>query len=374
MVNCKSQLFFLWINIFYDNISLIGVVYMSMYVEEIREELIFCLRRISNDLYIMQDNSFSACDEFFLKIEEAFDNNKDDLKSIFDFGYTFGPYFEDKSRMIPFYVYMEIIVETLRTRIKNKHNKEKVDSLIAKFKEYREKTKAFSIDKRFDPEKHIDERFVENLMNSRGKIELYNHKEYPDFLMVKFDTSTELHRMRKDGEYEPVGVVNSENKSFFYMESQEEYKRLLKEKHGELKEMYSQVFERYFVGGELPMYSLIDDNLINKDISSDIRDTFKQLALSKKDYGSGMFGELEWMKANIINIKFILRQEEKAKLDEEEAKKIKVVEVKDEPAIVKRAKREILKDMFKLFKELIGIVEISDKTQKKKQITLDIYV
>lgn len=291
--------------------------------EETRRQFTYDLRMLCSSLFL-ENTDWKKKSQDIIKMLDYFMQNKsqEDLNEILGGKFPFANSMAAEKTEIPLYLYMELVADIIEKMYHNDVRYGDLSPLIDKFREYREKTIKYSNDKRFDPEKHLSEGLLKDIINSRGFIELGTTR-VGDRIVVSI-VCTETHedvRIRRDGEYEPLGHRDYRHKyPCLYQEDTLEYKEIKRKEAKEIRERFARVTGPYFKDGVMPTSPYdFDDMLIEREINPDIKRILRIICEYRLDFPEGSKGEFEWMKEcqRYLNGIEKLEKEEKERIEQE---------------------------------------------------------
>lgn len=342
-----------------------------MNIKEIREELEIKLKPFISNL--LDDNKKDKqIEEIIDYIETIFkETTQIQRQEIFKGEFSCSSIGEDYN-LIPFYLYMQIVIDILEQMFKTQKNESELEPIINKFKQFRDNTKNMEYNECFNPDKHLANNFVNKLKIARSHIILDTISiEGQKFITITFNEIEPNISMRRDGDYKPNGAIMHRQTDFLYKEDEEKYLDIKQSKLESLNQEYVNILQKYLKDGKMPKYlAELEQSFLDSNTIYGIKDNIKSLLIVNKKYHLGELTEEQWLEKIEKHIKDIKRLEKQVNQKQSEPK-TKETELKLEKAETqipeKRSKREIFKEILELLKEAVGYTsKDNNKSNKKK--------
>lgn len=234
-----------------------------------------------------------------------------------------------ESTQIPLYLYLELIADVIEKKYGNDLKYRNVEEIVTKFREYSEKAIQFSNNPMFEPQKQLSNGLVNDIIKADGFIRLSTIDVGDrEVISVECIETRERHRMRKDGEYEPVGHIDRIQKhQCLYEEDEIEYKEQKEKINKEIRERFKTVTGAYFIDGYLPLVlHEFQEKLKDKNIHPNILSILQTIRENRREFPQDIKGELAWMEDCQRYLRGIQKIEAEVRTKSQEEKKSEVVE------------------------------------------------
>lgn len=322
---------------------------MERYEQE-REELMRMLRFSCNDLFF--HGSLRTCEDTIDVIENMFETySLEDLRELMGGEFPFGNSSREEYTNVPIYLYMELLADIVDMKFGTGINAESVQPIVSKLRQFREDTANFPHNDMFDPNKHITNGVVKDIIAAKGDIYLgvtqVGDKKFPS---IRCTETREDITWRRDGEPIPGDVSrNGHDYPCLYFEDEVEYKKHVSEENAELKERFRRITGAYFKEGYLPTDPDDFKELLNDgEIHPNIKYILETIRERREEFAYGESGELAWMKECQNFLRGIQRlerneqkamEEEKTEILEEEKPTNETEEVDERKQAIKDARK-----------------------------------
>ena len=206
-------------------------------------------------------------------LEMFFDSKSDNIQTVLggEFSYydeEFDEPLNKKTIDIPFYMYLDLILIALNHNMENEVKlASEISKLSTRVQALREKAAHLSYDSKFDSGKHLAEKAIIDISDSRGHYSFHN-KEIDGKTYVEVKTRM-IREDAKDADYHDHNYSEFGENGLLYQEDRDYFRNIEKNKVQEKVNKIKNHIKKYFVNGEIPKsvkQSDFDALLIDKSI------------------------------------------------------------------------------------------------------------